>query len=325
MKSKTKYIASDEEIIREFAKCGLPAVTAVEPLGGGEFNAACRVTAGDRDCVIKIAPPPAAPVLTYERDMMRAEVFWYDRMAAETAVRIPAILARDFSREIIGADCFIMEMIRGEPLWTLRGDPAAWERAQEEKLAMLAQIHGIRGEAFGYVQGSLYPTWYDAILHMAENLVRDCGALGRETPGGEKFLRLIRRHRETLLRAPCRMVNFDLWDSNVLCEDGGSLCWIDPERGFWGDPVADLIIPGEGPKAPLGRKARELALYNRHAAEPLRAGREECIRYAVAVAYLALVEDVEKYVRYEETEENYIRNTVDAADMYAMAFGVLEA
>ena len=34
------------------------------------------------------------------------------------------------------------------------------------------------------------------------------------------------------------------------------------------------------------------------------------IRYQVAVGYLALIEEVEKYVRYEPEEENYIRNTV---------------
>ena len=42
------------------------------------------------------------------------------------------------------------------------------------------------------------------------------------------------------------------------------------------------------------------------------------------IAYLALIEEVEKYVRYEPDEENYIRNTVDARDMYDLAFGILE-
>ena len=43
------------------------------------------------------------------------------------------------------------------------------------------------------------------------------------------------------------------------------------------------------------------------------------------MAYLALIEEVEKYVRYEPDEPNYIRNTVDARDMYDMAFKVLDA
>ena len=47
------------------------------------------------------------------------------------------------------------------------------------------------------------------------------------------------------------------------------------------------------------------------------------IRYALAVCYLALIEEVEKYVRYEPDNPVYIRNTVDAREMYDMAFGIL--
>ena len=46
-------------------------------------------------------------------------------------------------------------------------------------------------------------------------------------------------------------------------------------------------------------------------------------RYALAVCYLALIEEVEKYVRYEPDNPTYIRNTVDAREMYDMAFKLL--
>ena len=47
------------------------------------------------------------------------------------------------------------------------------------------------------------------------------------------------------------------------------------------------------------------------------------IRYALAVCYLALIEEVEKYVRYEPDNPTYIRNTVDSREMYDMAFRLL--
>ncbi|MBR6366089.1 MAG: hypothetical protein IKS10_08360 [Lachnospiraceae bacterium] len=50
---------------------------------------------------------------------------------------------------------------------------------------------------------------------------------------------------------------------------------------------------------------------------------ETQIRYALAVCYLALIEEVEKYVRYEPDDPTYIRNTVDARAMYDMAFELL--
>jgi hypothetical protein len=119
------------------------------------------------------------------------------------------------------------------------------------------------------------------------------------------------------------MVNFDLWDSNILYNNG-RLIWIDPERSFWGDPVADFITIGKGQKAPLADKKKEIEIYNRTAREKIEFNRDTEIRYACAVAYLALIEEVEKYVRYEPDHPNFIRNTVDARDMYDMAFEVMK-
>lgn len=119
------------------------------------------------------------------------------------------------------------------------------------------------------------------------------------------------------------MVNFDLWDSNILYHKG-NIVWIDPERSFYGDPIGDFITQGAGQKTALKDKQKELAIYNKNAKIPIEAGAEAEIRYAVMVAYLALIEEVEKYVRYEPNEENYIRNTVDARDMYDLAFAILD-
>ena len=47
------------------------------------------------------------------------------------------------------------------------------------------------------------------------------------------------------------------------------------------------------------------------------------IRYALAVCYLALIEEVEKYVRYEPDNPTFIRNTLDAREMFDTAFGLL--
>ena len=117
-------------------------------------------------------------------------------------------------------------------------------------------------------------------------------------------------------------MNFDLWDSNILYNNG-RICLIDPERGFWGDPVADFITVRPGQKVPLSAKKKEIEIYNETADEKIILSRETEIRYALAVCYLALIEEVEKYVRYEPENPNYIRNTIDAKDMYDMAFEFL--
>lgn len=321
-KSKTKYQATNEEIITLFEAMGIRDIKGIEPLGAGEFNAAYKVSTKEREYVLKIAPPDSADILTYERGMMASEVFWYKQMAENTDIGIPKVYASDFSHRIIDAHCFVMEFIKGEPLWTVYGDEKEHERVQAEKIHMLTKIHGIQGQKYGYVQSGLHDTWYDAIRAMTMNLVLDCEKLGHETPDGKRLIEMIDKHKTILQSVPCSMVNFDLWDSNILYQDK-TLYWIDPERSFWGDRIADFITLGNGQKIPLYEKQKEIEIYNQTSEIPIICGKEENIRYAVAVAYLALIEEVEKYVRYEPDEANYIRNTVDARDMYDMAWKVL--
>ena len=81
IKSKTKYNATNEEIVRIFAANHMPHIRTVETLGNGEFNAAFQVcTEENNEYVVKIAPPCDSKVLTYEKNMMESEVFWYEQM-----------------------------------------------------------------------------------------------------------------------------------------------------------------------------------------------------------------------------------------------------
>ena len=292
-------------------------------LGNGEFNAAYKVTLDDgKSFALKIAPPKGAGVLSYEKNMMVSEVFCYKKMHENTDILCPEVYVSDFSGSIIKSNCFIMQMMEGEPLWAANLSEQEYENVQKQKIEMLTKIHRIKNDGFGYIQSGLYATWYEALRAMAGNLIADCKMLGYETPDGERFISYIDKHAEILKSIPCRMVNFDLWDSNVLYKDG-KICWIDPERGFWGDPVADFITLGPGQKVPLTAKQKEIDIYNETAEEKIVLSRETEIRYALAVCLLALIEEVEKYVRYEPDEPNYIRNTADAREMYDMAFRIL--
>jgi aminoglycoside phosphotransferase (APT) family kinase protein len=323
IKSKTKYEASESEIRDLFKNHNLGTVKSITPLGNGEFNAAYKVTCDNGNSyALKIAPPDDAQVLTYEKNMMESEVFWYKQMHDNTDILCPEVYVSDFSKKIIKSNCFIMQLMEGEPLWAVNFTDDEHENVQRQKIGMLAKIHRIKNDKYGYRQSGLHDTWFEALKAMASNLVSDCKKLGYETPDGEKFLSLIDKHEDLLRKVPCRMVNFDLWDSNVLYKDG-KICWIDPERGYWGDPVADFITLGTGQKSPLSSKQKELEIYNETADEKITISPETEKRYAFAVCLLALIEEVEKYVRYEPDEENYIRNTKDARDMYDMAFAIL--
>ena len=323
--SKTKYEASESEIKELFSFHKMGNVTEIKALGAGEFNSVYKVTCDNGNSyALKIAPPQNAKVLSYENNLMKSEVFWYSQMHEKTDILCPKVFVSDFSKEIIKSNCFIMEMMKGVPIWEAGITDADYEDIQKQKISMLTKIHKITNDGFGYIQTGLAPTWYEALKKMAQNLVTDCKNLGHETPDGEKFLSLIDKHEKLLRTVPCRMVNFDFWDSNILYDtESKKICWIDPERGFWGDPVADFITFAPGQKSPLSAKPKVLDAYNELAQEKILLSEETEIRYALAVCYLALIEEVEKYARYEPDNPTYIRNTVDAKDMYEMAFKIL--
>lgn len=328
IKSKTKYQINKNDIEKIFAKHSLGEVSEMIPFGGGEFNTACKVLAIKDGVpisyVVKLSPQEEINVLTYEKNMMSAEVYWYEQIRKNTDIRIPIVYIFDDTREIIPVNYFVMEYISGEPLYSYDLSEKQRDEIKREKLRMLSQIHKITGDFFGYYQGEHFKTWYEAIRSMVSSLITDCEALGKETSDGHTLLEAIDRHKSILEKVPCRMVNFDLWDSNVLLENGEKPVWIDPERSFYGDPIGDMITQGKSQMAKLSEKEEEIQIYNGFASQPLLLNEEANIRYAVMVSYLALIEEVEKYVRYEPTDENYIRNTKDARAMYDMAFEFLK-
>lgn len=328
IKSKTKYQVNRDDIEKIFARFSLGDVSEMTLFGGGEFNSACKVAAIKNGVpvpyVVKLSPPEDANVLTYEKNMMSAEVYWYEQIRKNTDIRIPIVYLFDDTKEIIPVNYFVMEYISGEPLYSYDLSEKQRDSIKREKLRMLSQIHKITGDFFGYYQGEHFSTWYEAIRSMVNSLITDCEAIGKETPDGHALLEAIDRHKNILEKVPCRMVNFDLWDSNVLLENGKKPVWIDPERSFYGDPIGDMITQGKSQMAKLSEKEDAIRIYNEYASQPFGLNEEEKIRYAVMVSYLALIEEVEKYVRYETTDENYIRNTKDARAMYDMAFDFLK-
>ena len=326
MNSKTKYPIDEAGVLRLFAAAGIANATSVSPIGNGEFSAVFSVSTPERDYVIKIAPPDDADVMTYERNMLAAEVFWYDKIRSQTSIRVPEIVHADFSRALLPAAYIIIEKLAGETL-----DKAALseaERAETNAMlaGMLADIHQISHDGFGYEQCGIYQTWPVAIRAIVEQALADCARKHRRSRRGERLLRLIDRHNAVLEKAFPAMVNFDLWPSNVILRRENNekkLAWIDPERSFWGDPVVDFVCLAFS--RPLDRASLALNNYNAASGAPVALSRETRIRYAVGQAYLALIMETEKYYRYSPLRFGWWRNVLAAHILYRAAFHALES
>lgn len=306
-----------------FAKAGLPAPESVSPLGAGEFNTVLSVVAGGTKYALKIAPSDDTPVLRYEKGMMQAEVRWYELIRKSGAVSVPEVVFSDFSHSLVPADWFVMTQIAGN-------HPAAdavgnMDKATTEKLARTAaRLNNVHGDKFGYLQGKRYDDWHSAIRSMVCDLLADAADKKRRSRRGEKLLRHIDLFADTLKKADCRMVNFDLWAANIIFPaDGGGPFLIDPERSFMGDRIADFVCLEMAKD--FRAKTVSLAAYNSESDSPLEVTRETTVRYAVAAAYLALVQEVEKYYRYTPLMFGWWRNVFGSAYMFSAAFRILDA
>jgi hypothetical protein len=79
----------------------------VSELGHGWFSVAYRIRLRDgSDVVLKIAPPAAVEVLTYERGAMATELAALRLIREHTSVPVPAVDFADQSHELCDADYF---------------------------------------------------------------------------------------------------------------------------------------------------------------------------------------------------------------------------
>lgn len=325
MVSRTKYLLDDKTVTRLFENAGITGITSIAPLGAGEYNAVYAVKA-DKEYVLKVAPAADTPILTYEKEMMQSEVYWYSLLRTQTDIRVPEVYFADDSKTLIPTAYFIMEKLEGTQMDKFQMTAEEKTECSRRVAQMVAQLHRIQNTEFGYLQNGLHGNWYDALTSMLENLIYDAERVGKKSPKGRKLLAYAQKYESILKEVPCTMVNYDAWMPNMLCrrlENGEiEIAWIDPERSFWGDRIFDFICL-EFPK-PLSQKTLSVHAYNEVSVRPIQCSREECIRFAFAEGVVALIQEVEKYYRYTPHHFGWWRNVLSAAMLYKQAFRTLE-
>ena len=267
MDSRTKHRLQREQV-EALVRAALGAasrVKAVEELTEGMFNVSYALELeGQRPIVLKVAPAPGTPLLTYEQEIMRTEVDFYERASRLEGIPVPKVLARDFSRSIVPSDCFFMEKLRGQSLERARKrlSRKELEQVRFEVGAIVARLGALRGEVFGYPRlaaSTQAPTWREAFLKMVGLVLADAERYAVSLPRPASELRaLFQAHAGALeeVKQPV-LTHFDLWDGNVFIHRVEGVphveAIIDGERAFWGDPSAEFTstalfrdIEGEG-------------------------------------------------------------------------------
>ncbi|HEX3714907.1 MAG TPA: aminoglycoside phosphotransferase family protein [Trebonia sp.] len=216
----------------------------VSELGHGWFNVAYRVRLADgADVVLKIAPPPAVEVLSYEGGAMAVELAALRLIREQTSVPVPDVHYADTSRDLCDADYFFMPFIDGDNLGIIgeRLSPAERDAYHEALGAANRELNSVRGAAFGPLTGPGDRSWRTVFTGMLEGVLGD--GVRRQVDLGcdyDSVRSVIAANAASLdeVTEPA-FVEWDLWDNNVMVRAGKIIAVIDHERAFYGDPLIE--------------------------------------------------------------------------------------
>lgn len=268
------------------------AIARAAELTDGFFNTAFRLLLTDgRDVVLKASPPRDAPVLTYERDLMRAEAEFF-RAARAATVPLPELLYAGFGRTLIDGDFIVLSALEGVTWNSARAglDEAANAALRRELGGIAARLHAVTrpGGGFGYPASPELSadTWPAAFAAMLGALLDDAERYGAALPvPAAELRRLTDRHIDALAEVDSAgLVHVDLWPGNVFITDEPRINGlIDGERMVWGDPLLEFVGMD-----PFGRTDRDEAVTAGYAAAGGHLDRGDGARRRLALYYVYL-------------------------------------
>lgn len=258
MESSTKNRQSRDSlkkmVYRMFKQGILPTEDGVIELKEGWFNVAYHITLDDaREVILKIAPPVNAEVMTYEKGMMRSEVFLMKK-AYDMGIPCPRIYGYDDTHELCDADYFFMEKLEGHNFEHVRDH---MDKQTQQSIHhhigswTKAWNHDESSSYFGYIHApSLQSSsWKDAFLKMVRAVLDDGAKHDVDLGFDEDVIwKTYLKYSDVLddVKVP-RFVHWDCWDSNVFVQDGRITGILDFERGFYGDPLAEALFRMRNP------------------------------------------------------------------------------
>ena len=313
MGSRTKVPITAEKVKELYSIAGFKVTGEPVAVTEGEFNAIFSVTTDRGDTVIKLSPDNEDNLLTYEKGIMKREIDFYSLISDKTDISVPRVLYSDLSKSAVSCEWFIMEKISGK---TLDKTDFSYTQKQKYILNILAKHHKLSGSGYGY--NGEYDNWYDAIRAMIMDLYRDGEKkldnlkygktfLKKELSLGARLIDAVDKNKELLKSVDCTLVNFDLWDKNMIF-DGERVYVIDPERAFFGDFIGDIVMT-DIMITSLSQKKSIIEEYQKTGGKDIEINRETEIRFNIMLGYISFLMLIEKYYRYSFPDPYFIRNS----------------
>ena len=248
MNSLTKNIQSEETLLNLIHHAFPHAVcTGIEELTEGYFNVAYKISLEHApSCILKIAPPEDALVMSYEKNIMMSEVLAMRIVKEQSDVPVAKVLFYDDSLNLIHAPYFFMEILEGNSFHSILSSlsPDVQSAIRTEAGCLNRKINSIQGNKFGYLgQPDLQENdWYHVFSTMTELAFSDAERLSIDLKISKKQLfKDIEASRELFdeVKTPV-LVHWDLWDGNIFVKDNHITGLIDWERSLWADPLMEV-------------------------------------------------------------------------------------
>ncbi|WP_082560382.1 phosphotransferase family protein [Paenibacillus sp. Root52] len=243
-KYKTKLTSGQlERIVTQILNSEL---SEYQEMNEGWANQAYRLLLKDgQTVVLKIAPTDKSNLMRCEQGLMKTEVEALRLVSELTDVPVPCVLAYDDSLTLAPSEYFIMEHMTGKPYNQVKEHCSVEKQeAIEEQIGRYnRRLNGIKGEQFGYFSTGRqrYSTWKEAFLQLMDDVLIDGEKAGITfSMPYEELERLIQARADVLddVLEPV-FISWDLWDGNVLVENGRITAIIDFERSLWADPLME--------------------------------------------------------------------------------------
>ena len=203
-----------------------------------------------RAVILRIAPADGAGGTFYEIGMMAQEPEIHEIVRRETTIPVAEILAHDTSRRVVDRDFLIMEKLAGGALSDFpRLTAALYDRVLEQVGRMLAQLHRITRDRYGYLGAHRcmepQPDWPSAFRVMWNRLIDNIVGVGAYSEQEAARLRgLLEQCAGAFERpVPASLLHMDIWAQNILVDEQGHVTGIvDWDRGLWGDPEIEFAV-----------------------------------------------------------------------------------
>jgi aminoglycoside phosphotransferase (APT) family kinase protein len=231
-------------------------VQTLEVLEGGFFASVYLATLEDkRKVVFKIAPANRH-LMTYEQDLIHAEVAML-HLFKQLNLPVPNVIAFDATRQFLETPFLLLEFLEGQSFSQIKANLSAQTRSRIEQQTgqILKQIHAIKGTGFGGIapQAVRHETWREAFLELFGAVLRDAAKRNVALPFDLATLEHQVRSAAVVLDIVTepRLVMFDLWDGNLLIkpQQASISGMIDLERALWADPLLEYQFKTFAPEA----------------------------------------------------------------------------